>query len=405
MASQKTIEIVKSTAPVLEQHGEAITKVFYRLLFENHPELKDVFNMTHQKKGSQQKVLANTIFKYACHIDKLELLGGAVESIAQKHTSLSISKEAYPIVGENLLAAIKEVLQDAATTEIIDAWAEAYGDLAAILVAKEEGIYSSREATVGGFRGTKEFIVVDKIEESSVVTSFYLKRKDGTPMPQFQAGQYVAVTLEIPNSPHKHTRNYSLSDSNDKDYLRISVKKEAGNPDGIASNFLHSSIYIGATLNLGMPSGEFVLKQNKAPLVFISAGIGVTPILSMFKEAIKNNNRAIVFIQCALNSDTHAFSNEVNELLNENSTSVVVYSAPLEKDALGTDYNYKGYLTQSILDDLNITKNHDFYFCGPTPFMASVLKTLDELNVNQEQINYEFFGPVEELNLTATALV
>ncbi len=399
MASKKTIEIIKSTAPVLEQHGEAITKAFYRMLFEEHPQLKDVFNMTNQKKGSQQKALATTIFKYACHIDKLEMLGDSVETIAQKHTSLSIPKEAYPIVGENLLKGIKEVLGDAATPDIMSAWEEAYGDLAVIFVNKEEGIYVARENSKGGFRGTKEFTIIKKSIESDVVTSFYLKRKDTSPVPEFIAGQYVALTTAIPNTNHKHTRNYSLSDANDKDYLRISVKKEAGNPDGIVSNYLHSNKVIGDTLTIGMPSGEFVLKESKRPLVLISGGIGITPILSMFKEAIKKGQQDIVFIQCVLNSKTRSFENEIDELLNEKSSSVVVYSEPLDTDTLGENYDYSGFLNESILKDLKITNESDFYFCGPTPFMSNLLNILDYLNVNEDHINYEFFGPVEELEL------
>ena len=399
MASKKTIEIVKSTAPVLQEHGETITKVFYKLLFEKHPELRDVFNMSHQEKGSQQKVLANAIFQYACHIDKLELLGDAVESIAQKHTSLSIPKEAYPIVGANLLEAIKIVLGDAATPEIMEAWAEAYGDLAVIFVNKEEGIYSSREKSVGGYRGTKAYVVTNKVKESDVVTSFYLKRKDGVSVPKFKAGQYIALTIEIPNTDHKHTRNYSLSDSSDKDYLRLSIKKEAGNPDGIVSNYLHSNVIVGATLDLGMPSGEFILKESKHPLVLISGGIGITPILSMYKEAAKKEGQEIIFIQCVLNSNTHAFADEVNELLTGHSKSVVIYSSPLENDVLGEHYDYTGYLSESILKDLNISSASDFYFCGPTPFMSNALNILSHLKVNEENINYEFFGPVEELAL------
>ncbi|MEX6627333.1 NO-inducible flavohemoprotein [Tenacibaculum salmonis] len=399
MASKKTIEIVKSTAPVLEQHGEAITKVFYRLLFENHPELKDIFNMTNQKKGNQPKALANAVFKYAQHIDKLEMLGGMVDTIVQKHVSLSIPKEGYPIVGENLLAAIKDVLGDAATPEIMDAWAEAYGDLAAIFVSKEEAIYTDKESSIGGFRGMKEFVVVNKIFENDVITSFYLKRKDEEPVPSFIAGQYIALNIEIPNTPHKHTRNYSMSDSNDKDYLRISVKKETGNPDGIVSNYLHSDVTIGDTLLIGMPSGEFVLQETTQPLVLISGGIGVTPILSMFKEAVKNKNQEIIIIQCALNSDTHAFKNEIDALLRDNSASVSVYSNPLKSDVLGENYDYQGYLTKEILNYLEISNNSDFYFCGPTPFMANVLDILDDLNVDNNHINYEFFGPVEELKL------
>ena len=126
MASQKTIEIVKSTAPVLKEHGVAITKVMYKHLFANHPEMRNHFNMTRQKKGDQPRALANAVFQYASHIDQLEKLGPAVEIIAQKHTSFSITKEQYPIVGQTLLNAIKEVLGNAVTFEIMDAWAEAY---------------------------------------------------------------------------------------------------------------------------------------------------------------------------------------------------------------------------------------------------------------------------------------
>jgi len=397
MASKKTIEIVKSTAPVLEVHGEAITKVFYELLFDKHPELKDIFNMVNQKKGTQQKALANAVFQYAVHIEKLEMLGDAVETIAQKHASLSIPKEAYPIVGENLLLAIKKVLGDAATSEIIDAWAEAYNDLAVIFTSREEELYANRENTKGGYRGMKDFVVTQKVIESKNITSFYLKRKDGEAVPSFINGQYVAVTTNIPGTPHKHTRNYSLSDSNEKDYLRLSIKKEEGNPDGIVSNYLHSNIDVDSVLQVGMPSGEFVLKQSKKPIVFISGGVGITPLLSMFKEASKYQND-ITFIECVQNSDNEAFDNELSKRSTDKSRIVKVYSSPLSSDTLGVNYNYKGFLSADILKDLNISNQSDFYFCGPTPFMANVLSILKGLQVKKENINYEFFGPVEALN-------
>lgn len=397
MASKKTIEIIKSTAPVLQVHGEAITKVFYALLFDKHPELKDLFNMVNQKKGVQQKALANAIFQYAVHIEKLEMLGDAVETIAQKHASLSIPKEAYPIVGENLLLAIKQVLGDAATPEIIDAWAEAYGDLAVIFVSREEALYTAREKGEGGFRGMKEFVVTKKIKESTTITSFYLKRKDGTKVPDFIAGQYIAVTIEIPGTGHKHTRNYSLSDSNDKDYLRLSIKKEAGNPDGIVSNYMHENVDVDAVLLIGMPSGEFVLKETKKPIVFISGGVGITPILSMVKEAVKSHND-IIFIQCVLHSGTQPFENEISELISDGSKFIKVFSSPLATDVLGENHDYEGFLNAEILKDLSVSNKSAFYFCGPTPFMASTLKILDGLNVAKENINYEFFGPAEELN-------
>lgn len=397
MASKKTIEIVKSTAPVLQVHGEAITKVFYRLLFDKHPELKDVFNMSNQKRGVQQKALANAIFKYAVHIEKLEMLGDTIETIVQKHVSLSIPKEAYPIVGENLLLAIKEVLGDLATSEVVNAWAEAYEDLAVIFVNREEELYESKEKSQNGYRGMKEFIVVKRVIESNSITSFYLKRKDGKPIPNFIAGQYVAVTLEIPGTNHKHTRNYSLSDSNDKDYLRLSIKKEEGNPNGVVSNYIHSKLTIDAVLLVGMPSGEFILKETENPIVFIGAGVGITPVLSMFKEAIKYHNN-ITFIQCVLNSESQVFENEINQLINDKSRFVKIFSTPLTTDIVGESHDYRGFLSSKILNSLNVSKKSDFYFCGPTPFMANTLKILDTLDVKKKSINYEFFGPVEALN-------
>jgi len=352
--------------------------------------------MTHQKKGEQPRVLANAIFQYACHIDKLELLGGAVESIAQKHSSLSISAEMYPIVGENLLAAIKEVLGDAATPEIINAWAEAYGDLAAIFVNREEEIYTERESLKGGFRGKKEFIVVDKIKESDVITSFYLKRKDNAPVPDFTPGQYISLTIDIPNTAHKHTRNYSLSDSPNKDYLRISVKKEQENIDGVVSNYLHSSVNLGDQLLLGMPSGEFTLKESDKPLVLIAGGVGITPLVSMYNTSI-DTNRPISFIRCALNSSVSAFKNEIKEKINSNIKAVTIYDRPLETDKLIENYDHKGYLSLDILKKEGISNQSDFYFCGPKPFMVNTMKILKEFDVNEENINFEFFGPASSI--------
>src|SRR5690625_4572539 len=119
---QETREIVKSTVPVLKEHGTAITKSFYRLMFNDHPELKNIFNQTNQRKGDQPKALANTVYAAAANIDNLEAILPNVKSIAYKHTSLNIKPEHYPIVGKHLLLAIKDVLGDAATDEIISAW-------------------------------------------------------------------------------------------------------------------------------------------------------------------------------------------------------------------------------------------------------------------------------------------
>ena len=398
MATQKTIEIVKSTAPVLKEHGVTITKVMYKNLFEKYPEMMNLFNMTRQKKGDQPKALANAVFQYATHIDQLEKLGPAVELIAQKHTAFSISKEHYPIVGQTLLNAIKEVLGDAASPEIMDAWAEAYQDLAVIFINREEELYSEKENYVGGFRGFKEFVVADKIQESDIITSFYFKRKDGNPVPEFMPGQFIGISLSIQGKDHKDARNYSMSDSPSNDHLRISVKKEPGNPDGVVSNYLHSSVSIGDTVLLTMPAGNFVLKDNNKPLVLLSGGVGITPLLSMFKKAVKETERPIYFIQCAQNSKVRAFKDEIESEVNDKVKSIVVYSLPTESDKSHKNFDYEGYLTKDILEEANIPVDSEFYLCGPKPFMVNAFQILKDYNINKEAIFYEFFGTSEFLD-------
>ena len=144
MLDQKTIEIVKSTVPALKEHGLEITKTFYKNMFENNPEVKGLFNMDRQVSGEQPKALAMTILAAAQNIDNLEVLLPAVKKIGERHCDVQIKAEHYPIVGANLLTAIKEVLGDVATDEIIDAWAKGYEVIARVFIDVEKEIYESR---------------------------------------------------------------------------------------------------------------------------------------------------------------------------------------------------------------------------------------------------------------------
>ena len=150
MLSPQTIEIVKATAPAVAEHAETITRRFYTLMFEGNPEVLAYFNPAHQHSGGQQRALAGAICAYAANSDNLGALGPAVELIAQKHCSLGIQAEHYPIVGKHLLVAIKDVLGDAATDEVIGAWAEAYGFLAEVFIGREAAIYQEQAAAPGG---------------------------------------------------------------------------------------------------------------------------------------------------------------------------------------------------------------------------------------------------------------
>lgn len=216
MLTKQTIDTIKATVPVLEVHGLAITKTFYKNLFTDNPQLLNIFNHTNQKKDRQQTALANTVYAAAVHIENLEAIVPAVVQIAHKHVSLGILPEHYPIVGKYLLGAIKEVLGDAATDEIIDAWAQAYGVIAEVFISVEEDLYKATE-NKGGWRLFKDFEIAKIEEESDIVKSFYLKAADGLKLPEFSAGQYISIRVQVPvirifNEPsiHSNRRNGRL---------------------------------------------------------------------------------------------------------------------------------------------------------------------------------------------------
>ena len=144
MLDAKTIEVVKSTVPALREHGLTITKTFYKNMFEKNPEIKPFFNMEKQESGAQPKALAMTVLAAAENIENLERLMPAVKKVAKVHCDRKVVPEQYPIIGKHLLEAIKEVLGDAATDEILEAWGKAYGVIADIFIEVEKKEYASR---------------------------------------------------------------------------------------------------------------------------------------------------------------------------------------------------------------------------------------------------------------------
>ena len=209
--------MVKATAPVLKTHGVALTRHFYARMFEHNPELKHIFNQGHQAGGEQQQALAGAVAAYAEQIDDPSVLAPVVTRIVHKHVSLGVRPEHYPIVGKHLLASIREVLGEAATDELVDASAAAYGQLADLLIAEEARLYADSAAKPGGWTGWRAFRVARREAESSEITSFYLEPADGGQVPGYQPGQYVSVRLYVPELGLMQPRQYSLSDAPGQD--------------------------------------------------------------------------------------------------------------------------------------------------------------------------------------------
>ncbi|MFH7818044.1 NO-inducible flavohemoprotein [Neobacillus thermocopriae] len=402
MLDPKTIEIIKSTVPVLEKHGEAITTRFYQLMFGNHPELLNVFNHANQKQGRQQKALASTVYAAAMYIDNLEAILPVVKQIGHKHRSLNIKPEHYPIVGKHLLLAIKDVLGDAATDEIMDAWEKAYQVIADVFIRVEAEMYDQAANQKGGWDGFRNFVVDRKVVESDVITSFYLKPEDQKELATFQPGQYISILLDIEGEEYTHIRQYSLSDAPGKDYYRISVKRETGSdiPDGIVSNYLHDQVKEGDILKVSAPAGDFVLDTTKdTPVVLLSGGVGLTPMMSMLKTIVEiQPERKVTFIHAAQNGNVHALRDEVEELAKlDNVTAYFFYDSPTEEDRKNNRFDVEGYVTREWLKEKVEIEDADFYFCGPVPFMKSINSFLIDLGVSEEKIHYEFFGPMASL--------
>lgn len=396
---QQTIKTIKSTVPVLAEHGEAITTHFYKRMFENHPELKNIFNQTHQRAGDQPKALANTVYAAAQYIDQLEVILPRVKQIAEKHRSLNVKPEHYPIVGEYLLKAIKEVLGDAATDDIMEAWGKAYGVIADAFIGVEKELYEEAELKKGGWTGYRLFDVVDKVKESDEITSFYLEPKDGKALADYKPGQYLTIKAEITGETYTHLRQYSLSDAPGKSYYRISVKKEQGlldHPDGKVSSWLHDQVNPGDSIPVSAPAGDFYLDNHtERPLVLISGGVGLTPLMSMWKYAEKvQPDREVRFIHAARNGRVHAFKEEMEE--SKQGTAHLIYEKPEDQDRLKGLHTSEGYITLDWLKKV-APEDAEFYFCGPEGFMKAVYAMLNRWGISQDRIHYEFFGPQGKL--------
>jgi nitric oxide dioxygenase len=402
--SDKTIEVVKSTVPALEASGTAITDRMYQRMFQN-PEVRALFNQSHHgETGSQSKALTAAIIAYARNLDNLGVLATRIERITQKHCGLHILPEHYHYVAESLLGAIQDVLGAAATPEVLAAWGEAYWFLADVLMAREASIYARLAAAPGGWNGGRDFVVEGTRPESEVIRSFILVPTDGRKVMRHQAGQYLTFALDLPGrEPLK--RNYSISSAPEDRAYRISVKREArpGVPPGIVSNWLHDHAVPGTVLKVAPPAGEFFLNEKEDnPVVLLSGGVGLTPMVSMLEHIVRSGSGwPVWYIHGAENGRMHAMGAHVRELAaqarNGHVKVYTFYNVPDPGDQLGRDYDEPGLITGGWLARHTPADEAVYYLCGPRPFLRGMVGGLARTGVPLSRIRYEFFGPADEL--------
>ena len=399
MLSTPQHDIIRATVPVLRAHGESITRAFYAALFDAHPELYDIFNPVNQMNGRQQRSLAGSILAYAAHIEQLDALGGMVEWISNKHGSLEVQPEHYPIVGEHLLAAIRSVLGEAATPEILDAWGAAYGQLAGIMTGREAALYAGEAATPNGWRGFLPFRLERRVAESAEITSFLLLPGDGRALPPFMPGQYLTVKARPPGYPHEQIRQYSITHAPNGRSYRIAVRREeasmAGVPAGLMSSYLHEGLREGDTLLVHMPLGDLVLDRSERPVMLLSGGSGVTPVLAMLDQLTSagGGERQVAFIHAARSREALAFGGEIGALAARRPGVEVL--VVLEQDGGGAGVpgtRLAGRISAELLRR-PLRADAEVYYCGPPGFMVAAEHALDALLVPAPRRHSESFAP------------
>ncbi|OJJ33275.1 hypothetical protein ASPWEDRAFT_174689 [Aspergillus wentii DTO 134E9] len=405
--SPEQIQIIKATVPVLQQHGATITTVFYKNMLDAHPELNAVFNTSNQVNGHQPRSLAGALFAYASNIDNLGVLSPAVQLICHKHASLYIQPDQYGIVGKYLLEAMGQVLGDALTPAIHEAWGAAYWQLANLMIGIENDLYQQSQ----GWTDWREFRIARKVPESDVITSFYLTPVDEKPLPAFRPGQYIGVQVYVPDLKYPQARQYSLSDAPRSDYYRISVKKEIGlnptQPDasthpGYVSNLLHDTKKEGDTIKVSHPYGDFFFSDSDPshPVVLLAAGVGLTPLTSILNTltSASDSERKISFIHGAHSSSVRAFKDHIKSLSDKHSNLNATFftTQPSATEKQGEDYDHVGRIDVQQLDankDLFLDNPQtEYYICGPESFMTSLNAGLKAKGVGADRIKMELFG-------------
>lgn len=411
--TSKTLEVVKATLPAVAEAGPAFTAHFYKRMFKEHPELLDTFNVANQRQGRQQKALFSAIAASAVNVlDHGTLPMDLLEGVNHKHCALNVQPAQYDVVGSHILGTITDMLNPG--QEVLDAWGELYGALAGQCIKREEEIYKKVESLPGGWRGLRKFKLAEKRSKSEVITQFTFEPADGKPVCSFSPGQYSTVWLQPPDSP-RQPRHYSLiSSPDDNSSYTIAVKKEQ---NGLISSYLHDRLAPGDDLELSAPYGNFNMSgceglwtsNQSAPVVLMSAGVGITPMLGMLgsmKNGVSENRRPVLWMHAAKNGAEHAFRDYIVGLSRahpDDLTRRVWYEEPRPDDIQGNDnkspYHFEGRMNLQEVKALLPLDEGDaqYFFCGPAPWMRAVGKQLLEMGVKRDSIHFESFGPSDEI--------
>ena len=385
MLSASSTPIIEATLPLVGERMPAIARNFYGRMLTAHPELFDgLFSRSNQKNGSQQQALAGSIAAFATHL--IANPGATPEAllsrIAHKHVSLDIRPEQYEVVYKYLFEGIADELSDVITAEIADAWTEVYWLMAHALIKLENGLY----AGLASENALAPWIVTDKTAAGTESMTFTLVPGDGTPVSKSLPGQYVSVTVMMPDGI-RQVRQYSLSAGTGTDVRVFTTKLDA---DGEVSPILHRDVQVGDTLVLSHPCGDVTLADGDGALILASAGIGCTPSASILRSLVeRNSQRAVTVLHAESTSERWAMREQMVDDIDQ--LDFAALELWLENPVDGADDGaHTGFMS---LDNVEIPADATLYLCGPLPFMRVIRNQALNSGVPAANIHYEVFGP------------
>jgi ferredoxin-NADP reductase/MOSC domain-containing protein YiiM/ferredoxin len=275
--------------------------------------------------------------------------------------------------------------------------------LQALLEANKDGVHEGNAGLTSiqsppAWNGFRPLRVTAVHQESSEVMSVVLGAVDGAPLPPSLPGQYLALRLHPDKTSSPVVNSYSISSASGSGAYRISVKRGAGP----GSRYVVGSIRVGDLLETSAPRGEFVLRTGTRPVVLMSAGIGVTPVLSMLyalANSYSESSREVWWIYGTRHGEEHVFATEARKLLDAipGSHSAIAYSNPDPAEQLGKDFDIQGHLNLATLKGLGIPTEADFYLCGPTAFLTDINRDLVSMGVLPDAVHQEVFGATSSI--------
>jgi nitric oxide dioxygenase len=383
--------VIAATAAVVAEHAEEITARFYPRMFAERPELLRVFNMGNQATGEQSRALAASVVAYA-----VQLIDPAAPSfahvmtrIAHKHVSLGVRPEQYTIVGHHLLAAVAEVLGDAVTPPVAEAWSEVYWLFATQLIAEEARLYAG--AGVDPATPTRPFRVVRRIEETDDVVSLVLEPADDAPVPDIEPGQYVSLFVDLPGGD-RQPRQYTVSSTAVGTRLMVTVRKVRGAdgaPDGRVSSFLHDQSRSGTSSTSALRPATSSSRPRTRRCCSPPPAPGITTVLPIVEHIARTQpQRPVIVAHADRTSKDHALRETVLHAGRQlDDFTRYTWYETVEAD----DHRSRtGFMD---LSEIPLPAGLHVFTCGPLPFMRQVRSALLARQIPADHIRYEVFGP------------